>query len=103
MPAPKPRPTRESLENQDHSIKARKSELFDAPEAAGGVPAARPFREYLRETPAAPLSAGWKAALWASAVVVGLLLIASLLKGRSPRTGPDPDPAAGAGAAAGQD
>jgi hypothetical protein len=69
---------------QEQSIKARKKLLFDddedAPAAAPRELVVRkPFREYLQTTPAAPLSGGVKAALWAAGVVVLLLLIAALL------------------------
>ncbi|CAN5907685.1 hypothetical protein BH23PLA1_BH23PLA1_43670 [soil metagenome] len=65
--------------------KSRRPGMFDededdhrAPTAADG---SRPsFIEYLRKTPAEPLSTGVKAMLWAIGVLVGLLLLASLFK-----------------------
>ena len=70
----------EDRRTQEQSIKDRKKQLYDdGPPVEGG--SARPFKEFLRETPAAPLSGGVKAALWAVGVVVVLLLLAALLKG----------------------
>lgn len=81
MSTPKPSASRDALESQDNSIKARKSQLFEAPEASPlGV--VRPFAEYLKEVPADPLSPGLRAGLWALAALVGLLFLASLMKGR---------------------
>jgi hypothetical protein len=69
---------------QEQSIRERKQLLFeeddlpsrpiDAPEPV------RPFNEYLRTTPAAPLSGLAKALLWGVGVVVVLLLVAALFK-----------------------
>jgi hypothetical protein len=97
MPPPppsRPGPTREALEHQDQSIKARKSELFDARHAEPGR-VVRPFAEYLRETPATPLSPGWKAGLWALGALVALLLVASLAKSVGGRSSAGRPPAAG--------
>ncbi len=57
--------------------------LFEDDEPLSTAPTVerKPFVEYLRTTPAAPLSAGVKAALWAAGVVVVLLLLGALLKG----------------------
>ncbi|CAN5682384.1 hypothetical protein BH23PLA1_BH23PLA1_09430 [soil metagenome] len=66
--------------------KNRPHSLFDEderPESASSASSAeehRPFVEYLRTTPAEPLSSGLKAALWAVGALVGLLFLASLLK-----------------------
>ena len=70
----------EHRETQEQSIKARKHQLYDtAPVVETG--SRRPFKEFLRDTPATPLSAGTRAALWAVGVVVALLLVAAMLKG----------------------
>ena len=77
MAAPKP-PTRE----QELSIRERKQLLFEAdeiPASADAVPR-RPFAEYLRSTPAAPLSPAAKGSLYAAGAVVLLLFLAALLK-----------------------
>jgi hypothetical protein len=78
MAAPKP-PTREG----DVSIRERKQLLFEADEPTGpraDAPPRRPFAEYLRTTPAAPLSPGAKGGLYAAGAVVMLLFVAALLK-----------------------
>lgn len=78
MAAPK-EPTRE----QELSIRERKQLLFEADEPAGpkaDAPPRRPFAEYLRTTPAAPLSPAAKGSLYAVGVVVMLLFVAALLK-----------------------
>ena len=78
-------------ETQEQSIKARKHQLFEA-DTPAFVGSGRPFKEFLRETPAAPLSGLTRAALWAAAVVVVLVLIATLVKTfhRPPRPAPRP-------------
>lgn len=67
---------------QEQQIKERKRLLYEADEApaASSSVARKPFSTYLRETPAAPLPGGVKAALWGAAVVVALLLVGALLK-----------------------
>lgn len=94
-------PPRETVEQQDQSIKARKHQLFEEPDRADG--AVKPFKVYLRDTPPAPLSGGVKATLWAVGAVVVLLLLAALFGGgrrSTPRTrsaalhGPAAQPAA---------
>jgi hypothetical protein len=70
---------------QEQSIRERKSLLFDdeelPPSAAEVAPVVvKPFREYLKTTPPAPLSSGVKAALYAVGGLVVLLLVAALLK-----------------------
>jgi hypothetical protein len=81
--------SRDAVEHQDQSIKVRKSQLFEAAQPAGPATAAvKPFAEYVRETPAAPLSPGVKAWLWGVAALVALLFLAALLFGpghRAPR------------------
>jgi hypothetical protein len=78
MAAPKP-PTRE----QEVSIRERKALLFEAdeaPTARADAPPRRPFAEYLRTTPAAPLSPTAKGTLYGVGVVVALLFLAALVK-----------------------
>ncbi|HMB06238.1 MAG TPA: hypothetical protein VKP69_21200 [Isosphaeraceae bacterium] len=74
-------------ETQEQSIKARKDELFEGRprgvEGGGGL--RRPFRAYLYETPAAPLSLGVKASLWGAGAVVGLLFVAAIAGGHGTR------------------
>ena len=86
MAAENPDAPREAVEHQDQSIKVRKSQLFEEPKHEAG--STRPFSAYLKETPPAPLPAGVKAALGATAAVVVLLLLGALLFGH-------PRPAAG--------
>ncbi len=62
---------------QEISIRRREHELFVQESVASGGPT-KPFPEYLREVPAAPLSAGLKAALWAVALVAAILFAAAL-------------------------
>ena len=71
------------MENQDQSIKVRKSQLFEAGDKGVEPPTTRPVTEYLKDTPATPLSGLEKAGLWTAAVVVGLLLLAALFNGRN--------------------
>jgi len=78
-------------ETQEQSIKARKNELFedDAPAAPTG--SGRPFADFLKETPAAPLAGGVKAALWAAGVLVVVLLAAALFRAANrSKAGPRP-------------
>jgi hypothetical protein len=68
-------------EKQEQSIKARKHELFvDEPLGQDGP--RKTFREYLRETPAAPLTKNVKLMLWGSAAPVVLLFFGALLTGK---------------------
>ncbi len=67
-------PRRDQRE-QEVSIRQREGELFRREDEAAST--AKPFAEYLRETPAAPLPAWLTAALWAIGVVVVLLLAAA--------------------------
>lgn len=69
---PKPR------RSKDPSLKARKDLFFDdTPDA--DTPR-KPFKEYLRDTPSAPLPPLVKAGLWAAGVVVALLLLAAMYR-----------------------
>ena len=67
-----------NIPEQDQSIKARSSELFvdDAP--VDLTRATKPFRVYLRETPARPLSIGIKALFWVLGIVVGVLFLIAI-------------------------
>jgi hypothetical protein len=62
-----------NLHEQERSIKAREHELYAKP-TYDGQPR-KPFPEYLRETPAGPLSATTKTILW----IVGVLVVAVFL------------------------
>ncbi|WP_165246345.1 hypothetical protein [Paludisphaera soli] len=71
-----------SGERRDHpeqeiSIRRREHELFVQESVASGGPV-KSFPEYLREVPAAPLSAGLKAALWAVALLAAILFAVAL-------------------------
>jgi hypothetical protein len=66
----------ESPEKQDRSIKARKSSLFESHEHDVG--STRPFSEYLKSAPAAPLSPAVKAMLVAIAILCVVLLLAAI-------------------------
>ena len=81
--ADRPRPKTAPRE-QEQSIRARKQLIFGEEELPGQGRRAttKPFSEYLRTTPPAPLSTATKAMLWAVGAVVVLLLIAVLLKAR---------------------
>jgi hypothetical protein len=72
----------EAHENTDQSIKARKGQLFESRKSTEDAVKAKAFREYIKDTPPTPMTSGIKAALWAVAVLVGLLFLASLF-GRS--------------------
>ena len=69
-------------EKQDQSIKARKNELFVEEQALQTGPRKK-LRDYLKDTPAAPLSKNVKLSLWGSAVPVVLLFVAALLSRQS--------------------
>ena len=77
-------------EKQDQSIKARKNELFVEEQALQTGPRKK-LRDYLKDTPAAPLSKNVKLSLWGSAVPVVLLFIAALLSGGNRSTAKAPD------------
>jgi hypothetical protein len=85
---------RHNMPEQELSIKEREQQLFVE---SAGIPLqepVRPFVEYLRETPAAPLSTEVKMLLWIVAVVVGILFAAALWKvSRSSTAHPKPRPA----------
>jgi len=75
-------------ETQEQSIKARKHELFVEEKLDNDGPKKR-FREYVRETPAAPMSRNVKLILWGSAAPVVVLFIASLFSKGSSAKPPD--------------
>src|SRR5262249_51210796 len=77
--------SRDAVEHQDQSIKVRKSQLYEAPKPTVVVPVIKPFAEYVRDTPAAPLSPNAKTALWVVGSLVLLLFLASLLFRPGPR------------------
>ena len=68
-----PPPPRE----QEQSIKARKTELYEAQAAQTGPRKA--FARHLAETPAAPLSKYEKGVIWGAGAVVVLLLLAAIV------------------------
>jgi hypothetical protein len=79
-------------ETQEQSIKARKHQLFEPDAPAFEVGSGRSFRDFVRTTPAAPLSGLTRAALWAAGVVLALVAVAALIKtfGRPPQAAPRP-------------
>jgi hypothetical protein len=86
---------------QEISIRRREHELFrsHAEELPEGP--TRTFAEYLRDTPAPPLSPGVKAVLWILASVVALLFAAALWRSinrTNARAPKNPEPAPGASA-----
>jgi len=64
---------------QEQSIKARKSELFEEEQLADDLGARRPFSHYLANAEATPFSTAQKLALWGLGVVVVLILLAALV------------------------
>jgi hypothetical protein len=65
-----------NLHEQERSIKAREHELYVKPTDDGQV--RKPFLDYLRETPAEPLSTTTKTILWIVAVLVVVVFLAAL-------------------------
>jgi hypothetical protein len=84
------------MPEQEHSIRARSDELFVEDTPAFPAGSSKPFKVYLRETPARPLPAALKALFWLVALVVGALFLAALWR-VSHRHGSRP-PSAGAAA-----
>lgn len=76
---------------QEISIKRRGHDLFIDETAPSTTGPSRPFSEFLRDTPANPLSAGVRAALWAVAIVAAILFAAALWRLANPPT-PKPKP-----------
>jgi hypothetical protein len=76
---------RRNMPEQELSIREREQELFDEPQPqAASREATRPFADYLRETPADPLSTPTKVILWAVGIVVLILFIVAIV--RPPRS-----------------
>src|SRR4051794_17529194 len=73
--------TSNQREKQEQSIKARKTELFVSDEPVATGPR-KSLREYLRETPATPLSKNTKLMLWGSAAPVLLLFLGAVATGK---------------------
>jgi hypothetical protein len=69
---------RRNMPEQEHSIKVRSHELFVEETPVGPAKATKPFKVFLKETPARPLSAGFRALLWALGITVGLLFLLAL-------------------------
>jgi hypothetical protein len=86
------------LPEQEQSIKARERELFVKPSQDEANKPVRPFAEYLRETPAIPLTATTKVVLWMVAIVVAMLFLAAIarlvLRHGGPQRGTRAEPAA---------
>lgn len=91
MSATKPQP-----EEQDRLIREKTQQLFEDDEAPLETGLHKTFKEYLRETPAAPVPAWINAALWAAGVLVLLLLLAALLRSGRSKTPPATPAATGA-------
>jgi hypothetical protein len=72
---------------QEQTIRSRKQLLFDADEPvvtdADFSKPTKSFAEYVRETPAAPLTGMAKAALWGAGAIVLLMLVVTLVKTNS--------------------
>jgi hypothetical protein len=67
-----------NLHEQESSIKAREHELYVKPSSPDDQLSLKPFPEYLRETPAEPLSTTTKTLLWIVAVLVGFVFLAAI-------------------------
>jgi hypothetical protein len=66
------------MPEQELSIKEREQQLFlESSEDLVQEPT-RPFADYLRETPAAPVSSEVKVLLWIAAIVVAILFAAAI-------------------------
>jgi hypothetical protein len=73
-----------NLHEQERSIKAREHELYLKPTEEGQ--ARKPFLEYLRETPAEPLSTTTKTILWIVAVLVVVVFLAAIWRAATRRS-----------------
>jgi hypothetical protein len=69
-----------NMPEQEHSIKSRAHEVFAKQEPETVNHPTRSFPEYLRETPAFPMSSTVKAMLWFAGIIVGILFLAAILK-----------------------
>jgi hypothetical protein len=69
---------------QEQTIRSRKQLLFDADEPVvtddGPSKPRKSFAEYVRETPASPLTGMAKAGLWGAGAIVLLLLVITIMK-----------------------
>jgi hypothetical protein len=82
----KPPAGRDPLEAQDRSIKARKTQLFEAEDGLADASAlGKPFKAYVLTTPAAPLSPFVKGLLWTVAGLVTLLFLVAMYHGLGSR------------------
>ena len=88
---------RRNMPEQELSIKEREQQLFVESAEVPVQGPVRPFAEYLRETPAAPISVEVKMLLWIVGVVVAILFAAAIWKASRPAAvhhKPRPAPAA---------
>jgi hypothetical protein len=85
---------RGNIPEQEHSIKSRAHEVFVKKPLEKPARPTKPFPEYLRETPAFPMSSTVKAMLWFAGIIVGILFLAAVLK-LSMRYGPKRQDAGG--------
>ena len=69
---------RRNMPEQEHSIKERSHALFVEEDLVATPVPTKPFKVYLRETPARPFSPGVKAIFWVLGIIVGLLFLLSL-------------------------
>ena len=73
-------PSSTPSEDQDRSIKARKSQLFDDSQHEIPVVTKKPFSEYLKTVPATPLSPSQRTIFWSIAGFIALLFLAAIFK-----------------------
>ena len=83
-----------NMPEQEHSIRARSDELFIEDPPVFTARTSKPFKAFLRETPARPLSPALKALFWLVGIIVGVLFLAALWRvshrhGGRPPTGSD--------------
>jgi hypothetical protein len=67
-----------NMPEQEHSIKARSHALFVEETPVISARVTKPFKAYLRETPAQPLSPGIRALFWVLGVIVGVLFLMAI-------------------------
>lgn len=87
---------RRNMPEQERSIKDREQELFFEHHDSEGRKPLKPFSDYVKETPAAPISTAVKVILWALGVLVALLLLAALWRTQRARELPPPKSGAAA-------
>ncbi len=87
-------PESRNLHEQERSIKAREHELYVKPLSPDDGQLRKPFPEYLRETPAEPLSTTTKTMLWIVAVLVAVVFLAAIWRVTMRRSGRARNPAA---------